>query len=418
MPIPRSESEMEESGQQAYLANLRHELRTPLNAIIGYSELLLEEITGETGAVDQFRTDLGNIHVAGFELLALVNEALEPSMAELDATSLETILENLDFQLRTPINSVIGYVEMLLEDAPALGADELVSDMEHIHQAANRFLELMDGMVHEAFNNNSEDLSQAYAAAEEAISAVRPFVSEQPSERSEEVHGNLLVVDDNDINREVLARRMERQGHQVKVAVNGRQALELVAASRFDLILLDVIMPEMNGYQVLEFLKSEPDLRDIPVIMISALDELDSAVRCIEMGAEDYLTKPFNPVLLQARIGACLEKKRLRDKEVEYLRQAALVTAAAAAVESNEFRPESLDLVAARGDELGQLARVFQRMAREVSAREQRLKQQVQDLRIQVDEANKNRQVKDITDTDYFQHLQQKAKRLRESRRK
>jgi DNA-binding response OmpR family regulator len=136
------------------------------------------------------------------------------------------------------------------------------------------------------------------------------------------------------------------------------------------------------------------------------------------MGAEDYLTKPFNPVLLHACIGACREKKRLRDKEIEYLRQAALVTAAAAAVESNEFQPESLDVVAARGDELGQLARVFQRMAKEVSAREQRLKQQVQDLRIRVDEANKNRQVKDITDTEYFQDLQQKAKRLRESGRK
>jgi PleD family two-component response regulator len=134
----------------------------------------------------------------------------------------------------------------------------------------------MDGMVHEAFNNSSEDLPPAYTSSEGAISAVRPFVSEQSSELSEEVHGNLLVVDDNDINREVLARRMERQGHQVMVAVNGRQALEMVASSRFDLILLDVLMPEMNGYQVLEFLKSKPDLRDIPVIMISALDELDS----------------------------------------------------------------------------------------------------------------------------------------------
>jgi signal transduction histidine kinase len=289
--MPRTENEMEVSSQQAYLANLRHELRTPLNAIIGYSELLLEEITGGTGAVDQFRTDLGNIHVAGYELLALVNEALEPSMAELVATSLETIIENLDFQLRTPINSVIGYVEMLLEDAPALGADELVSDMERIHQAANRFVELMDGMVHEAFNNGSEDLSQVYMAAEEAISAVRPFVSEQSSELLEEVHGNLLVVDDNDINREVLARRMERQGHQVKVAVNGRQALELVAVNRFDLILLDVLTiadkhddPEVGirpGQNEEEDQGSCPKHQQPPVI---EAPPADSSGRCLHEG--------------------------------------------------------------------------------------------------------------------------------------
>jgi DNA-binding response OmpR family regulator len=147
--------------------------------------------------------------------------------------------------------------------------------------------------------------------------------------------------------------------------------------------------------------------------MISALDEMDSVVRAIEMGAEDYLTKPFNPVLLRARIGASLEKKRLRDKEVEYLQQAARVTAAAAAVEANSFEPASLDEVAHRTDQLGQLARVFQRMAREVYAREQRLKQQVQELRIQVDETRKEREVAEITESEYFQQLKQKARMLR-----
>jgi class 3 adenylate cyclase len=95
----------------------------------------------------------------------------------------------------------------------------------------------------------------------------------------------------------------------------------MIAQQPFDLVLLDIMMPEMNGYQVLERLKSDAALRHIPVIMISALEEIDSVVRCIEMGAEDYLPKPFNPVLLRARIGACLEKKRLRDREVLYLQQ-------------------------------------------------------------------------------------------------
>jgi phosphoserine phosphatase RsbU/P len=131
--------------------------------------------------------------------------------------------------------------------------------------------------------------------------------------------GIVLIVDDNEHNRDLLSRRLRRQGHLVTMAENGRQALELLQAQRFDLVLLDIMMPEMNGYEVLEFLKRDAGLRHIPVIMISAVDDLDSIVRCIELGAEDYLFKPFNPVLLKARIGASLEKKRLRDQEQAYI---------------------------------------------------------------------------------------------------
>jgi Response regulator containing a CheY-like receiver domain and an HD-GYP domain len=120
--------------------------------------------------------------------------------------------------------------------------------------------------------------------------------------------GSMLVVDDVEANRDLLSRRLQRQGHTVAVAENGRQAIELLKKQPFDLILCDIMMPEMNGYQVLEHVKADPALRHIPVIMISALDDIDSVVRCIEMGAEDYLFKPFNPTLLKARISACLEK--------------------------------------------------------------------------------------------------------------
>src|SRR5207244_2542554 len=112
-----------------------------------------------------------------------------------------------------------------------------------------------------------------------------------------------------------------RLGFTVAIAENGRRALEELRAAKFDLLLLDIQMPELNGYEVLEQLKADPALRDIPVIVLSASDEIERVARCIEMGAEDYLPKPFDPVLLQARIGASLEKKRLRDREVSYLRQ-------------------------------------------------------------------------------------------------
>jgi two-component system cell cycle response regulator len=178
-------------------------------------------------------------------------------------------------------------------------------------------------------------------------------------------------------------------------------------------VLLDVEMPEMDGYQVLKHLKADTRLRDIPVIMISAVEELESVVKCIELGAQDYLPKPFNPVLLRARLTACLERKRLRDQEIDYLQQVGRVTAAATAIKANAFQPESLDEVARRSDELGQLALVFQEMARQVYTREQQLQRQVQQLRIEIDHVRKARKVADITEIDYFQQLLGKAEELR-----
>ena len=131
--------------------------------------------------------------------------------------------------------------------------------------------------------------------------------------------GKILLADDNRMNRLLLGRGLEQQGHTVDFAEHGREALDLLRERRFDVLLLDVLMPELDGYGVLEELKSDLQLRDIPVIMTSALDELDSVVRCVEMGAEDYLTKPINPVLLNARINASLEKKRLRDQQRELI---------------------------------------------------------------------------------------------------
>lgn len=132
--------------------------------------------------------------------------------------------------------------------------------------------------------------------------------------------GTILVVDDDKMNRLMISRSLEQQGHRVARAEDGREALELLQAQAFDVVLLDILMPEMDGYQVLAAIKQDPALRHIPVIMISALDEVESVVRCVEMGADDYLAKPFDPVLLQARISASLTRKRLHDLEQEYMR--------------------------------------------------------------------------------------------------
>ena len=131
----------------------------------------------------------------------------------------------------------------------------------------------------------------------------------------------LLVVDDNKVNRLLLTRSLELLGHRVAVAENGRAALEAMRREPFDLVLLDIEMPEMDGFQVLEQIRGDLALRDVPVIVTSSLEGLENVVRCIELGAEDYLTKPVNGVLLKARIGASLEKKRLRDQQKEMVRR-------------------------------------------------------------------------------------------------
>ncbi|NNJ10818.1 hybrid sensor histidine kinase/response regulator [Chloroflexales bacterium ZM16-3] len=190
--------------------------------------------------------------------------------------------------------------------------------------------------------------------------------------------GKILVVDDNELNRTLLRLQLQREGHQVETAEHGMAAIEMLRAKPFDIVLLDLLMPEMDGFQVLTVLQADSELRRIPVIVISALDEMESIVRCIEMGATDHLARPFSPVLLRARINASLSAKRLHDKEVEYIQQVRRITDAAAAIEAKRFDAASLDTVAAREDALGQLARVFTRMAREVEARERQLKQESQ----------------------------------------
>ena len=223
----------------------------------------------------------------------------------------------------------------------------------------------------------------------------------------------ILIVDDEPFNVDTLEQELDDLGYATVSAANGRQALAQVATEDPDLILLDIMMPEMDGFQVLSQLKAEPTWRDIPVIIISAMTDMGSIVKGIKLGAEDYLPKPFNEVLLRARLEAGLAKKRLRDQEIDYLRQVERLTAAAAAVETATFDPTTLAEVAARPDALGQLTRLFQRMAGEFLRREQQLKQQVQELRIEVDKARQTQQVNKITGTDYFQQLRGKAGDLR-----
>jgi sigma-B regulation protein RsbU (phosphoserine phosphatase) len=229
-------------------------------------------------------------------------------------------LSHLRHDLRTPLNQIIGYSELLMEETADAGHAEYDADLQRIRRAAGTLLELI--------NENLTD-ERVTLVGEVVDAAVRPApaahapsgdVPNTDEERPAAVPGHILVVDDSAENRDMLARQLVRQGHTVSMAPDGQVALDMVRAEAFDLVLLDMMMPVLDGYSTLVALKADPALRHLPVIMISALDELSSVVRCIERGAEDYLPKPFNPTLLRARIGAGLEKKRFRDQEAVYVR--------------------------------------------------------------------------------------------------
>ena len=211
-------------------------------------------------------------------------------------------------QLRTPLDQVIGYAEMLLEGADEDGPGDLVPDLRHVHSAAYHLLAVVSsalapgGVALGTFDDLLGAAGRGIGTRE--VSLPRTVEIREPPT----LHGRVLVVDDVAMNRDILLRRLEGLGCTAVAAVDGNQALQMLGTEEFDLILLDLMMPVMDGYEVLRRLRSSQSWSHIPVIVLSALEEVEGAVRCIQLGAEDYLPKPFNLVLLKARVHAALEK--------------------------------------------------------------------------------------------------------------
>jgi diguanylate cyclase (GGDEF)-like protein len=284
------------------LTHLRHELRTPVNHILGYAELLIEDAGPRH--LEAFIPAFQEIQKGGRQLL----ETIQTNLAERTGSSQEAAFQGLDLHalkenLRGMAAEVLETSTALLEDLES-GHRQTLADLDAISWALRRLMEFT--------GETGERLTQKPARAARKIDTAS---RESSLGSSKKRGGKILVADDDAGNRDLLRRRLEFEGHYVVEAKNGLDVLASLKDHACDLILLDIMMPEMDGFQTLAKLKHEPQWRELPVIMISALDELESVVRCIEMGAEDYLTKPFNRVLLRARIGASLEKKWLRDRE-------------------------------------------------------------------------------------------------------
>jgi adenylate cyclase len=312
--------------KRALAAFLRQELGAPVATIIGLTEYLLED--ARQNEYDSFMLDLGRIHTAGHQLQAqlerLVDVAVQnPAGLSADLTAFKTKLRH---DLRTPLNAVKGYSELIMEEARDAGLESLCKEVGKLLAAAEQLLGQVDTLIDLSGAEERRSPGAPPPAAmppRDLVGQIMQSIQPVGSGRRREPgpSSRILVVDDTAANRELLSRRLTRAGHVVDVVEGGRPALARLAEAKIDLVLLDLMMPDMNGYEVLRLLKADPALRHIPVIVISALDEIDSIVRCIEAGAEDYLPKPFDPVLLNARINASLERKRLRDREQAFANQ-------------------------------------------------------------------------------------------------
>ena len=303
--------------QLSVLSHLRHELRTPINAIIGYSEMIIEELE-EAEAEVAYLDQLESIRGCGTKLLSSINSFLNPTVLPTEKLELQQIVTNpqLKIELEQSTQSVIDYCQQLIPTVEA----EFVADLERIDRAAHKLLTEIDNLLYISLAEVNTNL-RSEIEIDSAIDTAS-LIASNPNHALEKGKYTILVVDDHPTNRDLLVRQVQVEGYQAVAAVDGKQAIKMIQTNAFDLVLLDIIMPEMNGYEVLKWIRSG-SWQHIPTIMISALDEIDSVIKCIEMGAADYLAKPFNPTLLKARLGACLEQKRLRDKESSYLSQLA-----------------------------------------------------------------------------------------------
>ena len=285
-------------------ARFRHEARTLLNHAVGYAELLATDATESVDstvekALEDIREAALKLRKPTVDFITAVTESSPTVSAAGDGVvsgvAAKPFSDVLKQEVYSGLYEVVSLVQAARRKAPSSGAETLLEDVRRVHEAVNDLANLFD-----------ETESRGGFKDETPVSL--PYISGGTAKRS----GRLLVVDDNQISRELLARHLERQGHTVCQANSGKSAFDILFEAPFDIVILDIMMPGMSGFQFLETLKQDEHLRDTSVLVISALDDPASTARCIEYGAEDYLPRDFDPSILKARIDSLLEKKEYK----------------------------------------------------------------------------------------------------------
>jgi CheY-like chemotaxis protein len=311
------------------LETAHRDLTLTLGHILGHVELLQE--LAEDHNQETFLTELQKVYSETKGIVDLVHEVLHDP-----ATALEDVdFPRLRFEVRTALNHSIGYLEMLQEKACETDQQLLVPDLDNAHILCRQLVTQMEAAA-QAAGAGSGPTSANEAATEGlqlseagAGATTTPAHAESHAGAAAPMHApvhasyipTLLVVDDNIQSRDTLAKQLRGLGFRVVPAGSGPSAMERLQSENFDLVLLDVVMPGMSGYDVLQWIKADAHLRHTPVLMIAATNDTENVVHCVVIGADDYITKPTDPVLLKVRVNACLEKARWQLLEKAYLRQ-------------------------------------------------------------------------------------------------
>ncbi len=296
---------------------LKQRLLEPSHIILSYTNILNEKSVFQS--LDEFEDELNKIINASQKLIDEINQAVSDDVINLESNEVLEYQKKTRHDLRNIINIILGYSEMILED------------LDSSHQNHPDIKNLLEET--KKFNSNLEELVQLNVSTKEQktnseeseilnklASMIKPLAKQ---DKNNLITGKILIVDDNKSNCEMIERQLQREGHKTMTCFDGVEAMNELNKSDYDTVLLDVLMPRKNGYEVLMEMKQSFKLKDIPVIMISGFKEEDTIVRCIEAGVDEYLTKPINSTLLKAKIYSSLERKKFRDREKHDLQVAA-----------------------------------------------------------------------------------------------
>jgi sigma-B regulation protein RsbU (phosphoserine phosphatase) len=338
----------------------------------------------------------------------------------------EDYFAELRHDLYNPINQIIGFSELIEEDF----ADDQTFSLEDLHKI--RSAAQMLGSLVKTRVKPSSQLSLSERPLPNKEIGEKPLPAKTfTDDLSQSVNnigdqhfhkdiptGKVLAVDDDAFNLDILAKFLHKQGHVVTTAQDGLEALDVLSKASFDLVLLDVMMPNLDGFETLRRIKEQEDMLSTPVIMISALDELSSVIKCIECGAEDYLPKPYNSTLLRARVGACLERKAWVDRHLELIDKLEISQKIIdVEIKNSEVQ---LDLLKDKYHgvvDVNPLVDAFSRMNASLVGQRQQIAETLHDVQIKINRTKVSAQVRTIISNPQFSALNDRAKAMRARRK-
>lgn len=308
----------------------RQDFDPPIYSIIGYSDFLLRLLQQSSTEKESLRSDIQKLLTSGKKLLKLTHAVLNPALVDIQQQDVDLLAPTLRRELLTPLSTIVGYSEILLEDAPT----EFIPDLERIYTSAQDLLVKvndLDSTIKQrlasirGLKGDPQAVENDPVAVEQTVSTDYLLAASLPIKNSQIENSQILVIDHDAYSGALISRYLESQGAQVAVASSVQQTLETIAHSPFNLILLETNLPEASSLEVLRQVKGNQDWQHIPVMMIAAFDEYEAVAGAIALGAADYVTKPYQSIMLQAKVANCLEHRQLQNQQIALTQQVAIL---------------------------------------------------------------------------------------------